>query len=436
MIRRSTHTRVLLAAATAVSLTVGVAACSTGGSSDSSGGGKTLTYWSMWKSGEPQQKVIAAALSDFEKQTGVKVNVQWVGRQVMQKLTPALNTHNVPDLVDGPVSKAYPTLVATGQALGLKAAYADKAGPVTAGSVIPAKYLKDVNIKLPDGQPWMVPYNIQTDAIWFNAAKYPRLKSNPPKTWDDFIGELDKLKSQGVAPIAADGNVPGYNDYWLVTLLDRAGGPGTFKKIAADKSGKAWNSALALGAAKKVEQLVKGGYLIKGYQAAQFPYEQQQWANNKAALILMGSWLPTEASSYAAKGMVYDSFPFPTTGSHDSARVDFSGFEVPKKAKNPAAAQQFAAFFLQKKYQTAWAEDAQVIPVRSDVAVPKALTSAVKNLQTATSFHQQDDGEVFPGYNQKAFYPLDDQLFFGKISAEQFVSKMAAAQKSYWESQG
>jgi len=436
MAQRSARIRIALAAATAVSLTVGVGACSSGGSSSSSGGGKTFTYWSMWKTGEPQQKVIAAAISDFEKQTGDKVNVQWVGRQVMQKLTPALNTNNVPDLVDGPVSKAYPTLVATGQALGLKGAYAAKAGNDTAGSVIPAKYLKDINIKLPDGQPWMVPYNIQTDGIWFNAAKYPQYKSNPPATWDDFVKQLDALKAKGVTPIAADGNVPGYNDYWFVTLMTQLGGPGSLKKIAADKTGNAWKGALPLKAAQKVEQLVKGGYLIKGYQAAQFPYEQQQWASNKAAFILMGSWLPTEASSYAADGMVHDSFPFPSMGGADSARVDLSGFEIPKKAKNPTAAEKFTAFFLQKKYQTMWAKDAQVIPIRSDVAVPKALTNAVKSLQTATSFRQQDDGILFPGYMEKVFYPLDDQLFFGKITAQQFVDKMADAQKTYWESQG
>lgn len=435
MARRSTSTRVALAAATALSLTVGVAACSSGSSSSSSDGGKTFTYWSMWKQGEPQQKVIAAAISDFEKKTGDKVNVQWVGRQVMQKLTPALNTNNVPDLVDGPVSKAYPTLVATNQTLGLKDAYAAKAGNEAVSTVIPQKYLKDINIKLPNGQPWMVPYNIQTEGVWFNAAKYPQFKANPPKTWGDFMGELKKLKGQGVTPLAADGNVPGYNDYWLVALMDAEGGPGSLKKIAADKTGNAWKSPSALAAAKKVEQLAKSGYLIKGYQAAQFPYEQQQWANNKAALILMGSWLPTEASSYAAKGMEYDSFPFPTSG-QNSARVDFSGFEVPKKAKNPTAAQQFTAFFLQKKYQTMWANDGKVIPVRSDVAVPKSLTNVVKNLKAATSFRQQDDGILFPGYMQKVFYPLDDQLFFGKITAAQFVSKMSSAQKSYWESQG
>ncbi|WP_222432256.1 extracellular solute-binding protein [Leekyejoonella antrihumi] len=280
---------ILGSAATALSLAVGVAACSSGGSSASgsggasaSGGGKSFTYWSMWKQGEPGQKVLAAAIKDFEKKTGDTVNVQWVGRQNMQKLTPALNTGNVPDLVDGPVSKANPTLVATSQALGLKAAWADKtADGGTVSSVIPAKYLKSIDINLPDGQPYMVPYNIQTDGVWFNAAKYPELKTNPPKTWAQFTALLAKFKSQGVAPIAADGNVPGYNAYWLELLMMRAGGPGILKKTASDKTGQAWKNPIVLKAAEQVAQMVKNGDIIKGYSASQFPYQEQQWANTR-----------------------------------------------------------------------------------------------------------------------------------------------------------
>lgn len=441
MAKRSARTRAALAAATALSLAV-VAACSSGGSPASgggggNGGGKSFTYWSMWNQGEPQQKVMATAIADFEKKTGDKVNVEWIGRKNLQKLTPALNTNNVPDLIDGSVTSAYATLVATQQALGLKAAYADEtADGEKVSSVVPDKYLKFVDINLPDGQPYMVPYNIKTDGVWFNAAKYPELKTNPPKTWDEFMTLLKKFKSQGVAPIAADGNVPGYNAYWIELLMMRAKGPGIVKQIASDKTGEAWKQPFVLDAAKQVEQLVKNGYFIKGYTASQFPYQERQWANNKAGLILMGSWLPSEASAFAAKGMVYDSFPFPASGTNDAARVDFSGFAIPKKAKNATAAQQFTAFFLSKKYQTMWAKDAQSIPVRSDVTVAESISGVVKDLRAATTFRSQDGGILYPGYTTKVLDPIDDQLFFGKITPEQFVTQMAAAQKSYWASQG
>lgn len=435
MAHRSTKTRTALVSVTTLALALGASACSGSTSDGSSAGGKTFTYWSMWKEGEPQQKVIAAAIADFEKQSGDKVNVQWVGRQNITKLTAALNTHNVPDLVDGSWANTVPALVNTDQALGLSGAFADKtADGETASSVIPEKYTKSVDINLPSGQPWMLPYNVQTDAFWFNAAKYPELKTNPPKTWAEFITLLDKFKSQGVAPIAADGDVAGYNTYWITTLIDRTGGPGTMKTIASDKTGQAWKAPDVLAAAQKLEQLVKGGYFINGYTASKFPYQQTAFANNKAALIMMGSWLPTEAAAYEAPGFIPDSFPFPTTGTADSQRLDLSGFVVPKKAKNTATAQQFAAFFLGKKYQTMWAANGG-IPLRTDVSVGASAQSEMTALKGAKTFHQINDGITFTGYATKVLNPADDQLFLGKITPQQFVDTMASTQADYWKSQ-
>lgn len=430
------RTKLSFVAATALTVAFGAAACSTSGGSAASGDSDSFTYWSMWKEGEPQQKVIAKAIADFEKQTGIEVKTQWQGRSNLQKLVPALNTNSVPDLVDGPYVKAYPALVATNQALGLKAAYGQDVDGQTPAQLVPEKYRKTININLPDGQPWMLPYQIQSDAIWFNGAKFPGLKTNPPKTWTEFVSLLDKTKSQGATPIAADGDVSGYNSAWLTTLIVRDGGPGALMKIAEDPTGQTWKSATALNAATKVEQLVKGGNLIDGYQASKFPLQQQKWADNKAAFLFMGSWLPTESGSYAASGFDYASFPFPTTGDADSMRVDFSGFMVPKKAEHADAAQKFAAFFLRKTYQDSWGKDAKVIPVRDDSPTSPELAGVQTAIKTARAYHQQNDGVAFPGYNEKVYWANSDKLFLGKLTAQQFVDKMTADQAAYWKQQG
>ncbi|MCL2730211.1 MAG: extracellular solute-binding protein [Actinomycetia bacterium] len=400
------------------------------------GSSKEFTYWSMWKQGEPQQKVIAAAVADFQRQTGVKVKVQWQGRNNLQKLVPALNTNSVPDLVDGPYVKLVPALVATRQSLGLTAAFDTAVDGTTAGKLVPAKYLKTIDIKDAAGKPWMLPYSLTSDAVWYDAAAHPELRTDPPRTWDDFIALLNRLKQAGQTPLAADGDVTGYNAAYLSTLIVRNLGPGGLKKIASDRTGNAWLDPAVLDAAKKVEQLVRGGYLIDGYKASKWPAQQQKWANGKAALMFMGSWLPTESATYAEKGLTYASFPFPTTGAgHDSMRADFVGFAVPKKAHHAADAQRFAAFLLNKKYQDELGQEAKVIPVRADAATSPEMAGVKKSLDSADSFHQQNDGVAFPGYNEKLFWAKDDELFFGKISADTFVHDMQAAQAAYWKDQ-
>src|SRR6185437_4420632 len=108
-----------------------------------------------------------------------------------------------------------------------------------------------------------------------------------------------------------DGDIAGYNSAWFSNLMIHSGGPGSLYKIAADKTGAAWDSPAVLAAAQKVQALAQGGYLINGYNASKWPAQQQAWANGGADLLLNGSWIPTETGTYAAKDFQYSSFPFP-----------------------------------------------------------------------------------------------------------------------------
>lgn len=433
--------RVVKPLALAAASVLALSAC--GGGSSASGAstaaaGSTVTYWSMWKEGEPQQKVIAQAIDDFQTQTGIKVKVQWQGRSNTEKLVPALNTNNVPDIVDGAYAKLAPVIGDTGQAAPLDDAWnADVEGTKVA-DLIPQKLSAVNNIKGKDGKPWMLPYSLSSDGVWFNAAAHPELVSSPPKTWSDFIGVLDKIKASGKTPLAADGDIAGYNAAWFVTLMVRSGGPGAFHNLVSDRSGAAWDDPKVLEAAQKVEQIVRGGYLVPGYDASKWPAQQQVWAAGKAELMYNGSWTPTETASYAAQGFQYSSFPFPSTtdGSAPAVRADYVGWAVPAKAKNIAGAKELAEFMLKKKYQDAYGTDAKVLPIRADAAVSPQMATVKKALEAAPSVYLQYDGVTYPGFMEKTFMPLDDQLFLGKISAKDFVAKAKDAQTAYWKDKG
>ncbi len=437
----NTNRRGFLGLAGAAGLGVALSGCSGGDQPATTGGGAaaaggTFTFWSMWKEGEPQQKVIARALADYEQANNVKVEVEWQGRNNLQKLVPALNTNSVPDLVDGAYARAYAAMVATDQALGLSDAWATDIDGKKLSEYVPEKYLKNIPIMTKDNKPWMVPYQIQSDAVWFNAAAYPEIKANPPQTWDEWMSLMGKLKGQGKVPLAADGDIGGYNASFLSTLILRNGGPGSQYKICEDPSGQKWKDSIAVDAAKRLEQLVKSGYLIDGYGASKWPEQQQRWANNAAVFMFMGSWLPTESGSYAANGFEYSSFTFPKTGTHASQRADFSGFMVPAKAKNAASAQKFAASLVKKVYQDAWGTEAKGIPLRADSPTSPQLKTNQEALTKATAYHQSNDGVAFTGYNEKVLWPACDALFLGKINADAFINQMVTTQAEYWKSQG
>ena len=66
----------LLCAAMVATMLVGCGG-SSNDSKSSGGDGKKLVYWAMWSEDEPQAKVIKEAISKYEKDTGVKVDVQF-----------------------------------------------------------------------------------------------------------------------------------------------------------------------------------------------------------------------------------------------------------------------------------------------------------------------------------------------------------------------
>ncbi|MEJ1087855.1 ABC transporter substrate-binding protein [Microbacterium sp. Mu-80] len=420
--------RTLSAAALVGALALTGCASASGDAGDS----KELTYWSMWKEGEAQQKVVADAIADFEEQTGIEVNVQWQGRDNIKKTVPTLNTNKVPDIVDGSFAKLAPILAETGQAKPLAEAYAADVAGEKVSSLVPEAYLRDDVLTVEgDDAPWMLPYSLTGDAVWFNAAEHPELVESPPQDWDQFLAAMDEMKAAGDTPIAIDGDVAGYNAYWYTSAMVGLAGPGSLREMAADKSGEAWDGPEALEAAQMIEELVEGDYFIDGYNASKWPAQQQAWADNQAVMLFNGTWIPTETGPYAADGFEYSSFPLPGLG--DSARADFVGFAVPARAKNSDNAQKFASFFLEKEYQDALGTEAKIIPIRADAAVSEEMSTIKDALDAADSYYMQNDGISFPGYNEKLLWPSLSDLVLGKTDAQTFVDTMKSGQIDYWE---
>lgn len=427
-----THTgiRTAAAAVTAAAVLASVAGCG----SDGGSGGKSLTYWSMWTENEPQARVLKSAIGDFTKDTGVKVEVQWQGRTVMEKLAPALTTGKVPDLVDQSDDKMYPTLIGSGRAKDLSGVF-DKPATGEKGklsSKLKMSYM-DYLRELPDGggKKWMVPYEVTSVNLWYDASD-KAVKA--PATWDDLLDTCAALKKKDRACISADGDQPVYIGWWLDYLADRIGGDGVMKRAITDKSGKGWDDPAVKDAAAKVRELVDKGYLLKGFDASKYPEQQNRWAEGKAAFQLNGSWLPTETEKFAKEGFDYKAAPFPSavadeSGKRNATDVRLFGFAVPKQAKNAGAAERFISYFMAKKRLSGIASKAGNITPRPDIAAPPLLKDAKEQLETTPS-REQMPGSV-TDYVDKVFYPAYKELFFGKTDPDQFVAEIKKLHTAY-----
>jgi raffinose/stachyose/melibiose transport system substrate-binding protein len=426
-----------LAAALAGTAALPVAACSSKPDSGTSGG--QFTYWSMWKEGEPQQKVLAGAIAQFTKDAGIKVDVQWVGRDVVKsKLPPALNTTRIPDLVDQASDQLKPLMGTQKQGRGLAGVYAAEIPGESGkkvGDVLPAKYIDSLGLKLADGQPFMVPYSLSGVGLFYDASLVTAVAGNPLSTWDAFVSTLDTIKASGtMAPLTADADQGWADQYWMTYLLNRELGPGSLQKIAADETGQAWLQPAVATSAQKIEKLAKGGYFLKGYDASKSPEQQKNWAQGKAGFLLMGSWLPVETQPYARQGMTYASLPFPSTGSAArSEEVALFGFAIPAKASNAASAEKFIAYFMNKDRVGKMASEAVTICARPDVEAPAALAAIKKQIDSVPAVHGFTDGVEFSGWGDKVYFPAVADLLVGKTTAAQFADTLAKAQADYWK---
>ncbi|MEG1292536.1 MAG: carbohydrate ABC transporter substrate-binding protein, partial [Lachnospiraceae bacterium] len=96
---------VLLCVGMIASLVVGCGSKSGSGDSESKSD-KKLVYWSMWSEDEPQAKVIKTAIEKYQKDTGVKVDVQFKGRSGQREgLQPALDAKQNIDVFDEDVNR-------------------------------------------------------------------------------------------------------------------------------------------------------------------------------------------------------------------------------------------------------------------------------------------------------------------------------------------
>ena len=226
-----------------------VAACSSGGSQGASkagaGDAKSFTYWSMWTEDEAQAAVIKEALASYKAATGVTVTVEWHGRGVLDDIAAAIKAGKpVPDLSDSSVNTVLGEGAEGVDVADLTSLYQQ---PVPGenqnlADVVPDKYMPLMTAT--SGAVVLVPYEVASEAVFFDKTKYPQLSTSPPQTWDQFMALLEQIKGDGQVPLALDAT-GGNAAYWVEWMFERELGPGQFKRTA--RSGTpptpAWTAA-------------------------------------------------------------------------------------------------------------------------------------------------------------------------------------------------
>ncbi|BCS89608.1 ABC transporter substrate-binding protein [Pseudodesulfovibrio sediminis] len=132
---------------------------------------------------------------------------------------------------------------------------------------------------------WSVPVNIhRSNVMWYVPANLQKWGVNVPQNWDEFFVAADKLKAEGVVPLALAQNWTA-NHLWESVALASMGG---------DKWDALWSGKLAFDSPEVVKAWELFGKVLSytNTDASSLSWQQatDMVINGKAAFNIMGDW--------------------------------------------------------------------------------------------------------------------------------------------------
>jgi multiple sugar transport system substrate-binding protein len=193
-----------------------------------------------------------------------------------------------------------------------------------------------------DGNYYFVPLYYYPWAVFYRKSVFAAHNYTVPTTWNDFVSLCQKMKADGLTPIAF-----GDKDQWPAM--------GTFDYLNMRTNGYEFHMDLLHGNAKWTDAKVKKAF---SYWTEVLPYHQpgyigRKWEDaaltliqKKAAMYVCGTFVAQQATDPADLADL-DFFAFPQIDpqwGQDSVEAPVDGFMLSKSPKNRAAAAKLLEF--------------------------------------------------------------------------------------------
>lgn len=341
--------RHLAVLAAALVTTASLAACGDSGGSAGEAA-KTLTYWAsnQGASIEFDKQTLQPELDKFEKQTGIKVNLEVVPwSDLLNRLLAAATSGKGPDVVN-----IGNTWSASLQATGAFVPFDDATLAAVGGKdrFVPAALAA---AGAPGKPPTAVPLYSLAYALYYNKKMFADAGiTNPPATWEELVEVGKKLTKGDQWGLAIEGANPSENSHHAFTFGQQWGGEWF------DSSGRpTFDTPQNVAAVKRYIDLMAADKIVNPSNAE---YAQNQsvadFANRKAAMLL---W-QAAGNNFKAQGMSPDEWgvapvPFPATTPPGGKRINsmVAGINIAifKHTKNRDGALQFVKFMTSDEEQ-------------------------------------------------------------------------------------
>ena len=410
----------IIAMLLALIMALSLVACGNGGGG-ADADAKTVVYWSMWESTEPQGQAIAAAVENFTKETGIKVDLQFKGRTgIREGLQPALDAGQVIDVFDEDIDRINTTFAPYLLDLEELAAKYDYEKTAIAGLIGACR-------EVGGGKLMSVPYQPNVFNFFYNAKIFAEVGVSAPTTWAELLDVCAKIKAAGYTPITCD---DAYITCMIGYHLGRLVGEDGVRDIVMN--GK-WDDPAVVQFAKEYEELASLGYFSANVESNVWPNGQNvELAGGSAAMYLNGSWLPNEVKGITGENFEWGCFSYPTVenGTVGLEAANYGAQVYAINAKTEVADEAFQLI----NYLTKGAADQNLstmsvgIPADTTKTEWPALMAGVKPVMEATTLRWswavgvESNNDITPAIKENTL-----KLCGGSITADEFIANMLAA---------
>jgi N-acetylglucosamine transport system substrate-binding protein len=153
----------------------------------------------------------------------------------------------------------------------------------------------DLDMITVDGAIRVAPSDTGFEAWWYNKALFREKGWEVPKTWDEFLTLCEKIKAEGIAPLAYQGLYPTYMIWgYLLQAIAAHGGRQAYVDCMYLGAEDPWHSEAVRQAVQNLYDLSEKGYILDGTTALNHTEAQMEFLNGGLRLFPAAPGLKTK----------------------------------------------------------------------------------------------------------------------------------------------
>ncbi|RUS46170.1 sugar ABC transporter substrate-binding protein [Cohnella sp. AR92] len=364
-------------------ITIGLAGCSnTGGNIDtsmlgadhdgSSGEQVTLRYSSYLLDTAQAGKVYYDAIKQFEEQNpNIKIEADFIQNN---NYTAGIKIR----LLGGEQIDVFdtwsPSLFEEFRAL-RGDLYLDLTGSAFLDDFFPNS-LKPVTI---DGKVYGAPEVMHSDGLLYNKTLFDRLGLEIPRTWDEFLLVCQKLKQEGIIPVATDSEWSTAQFFWGSIMSNNGADEEWTRKLESGEIPA--SDPVFVNAIKMHKDIIDRGYVPSDWQSLKHEQSKDLIGQGQAAMIMTGTWdIPSIRDRNPGNDIRFMMVP----GQEKTVpNINVGTYRViNSKTKHPEEAKKFVAFMTGRATQEKLAAGASAVPSVASAKIDNPVAAQIAEAVT------------------------------------------------------